>query len=362
MSALQRIIRPELAHIAPYGVPRNAAPTKLDANECAFPLSEAAREKIAERVASIPWHRYPDPRATELRACLAARYGGTPDEYVVGSGSDELIALLISVCSGTRNPGTPPAVLYPTPTFVMYGIIARTQGWRAIEVPLTDAWQLDPGRTRDALAKHAPNLVFLASPNSPTGNELDLAFMSQLIAEFPDTLFVIDRAYAPFSSRRAWGEPPSKAARLPENLAILNTLSKIGMAAARIGCVRMPEGLAVELNKVRLPFNLSQVAQEVGVLALTELRMEIDACVEQILAERRRLAEGLSDLGFASAPSDANFLWTDTGQESAELARRLREEGVGVRSFSQGRLARHVRITVGTAAENDELLRQLRRV
>ena len=350
------LVRQELQKVTAYRVPSLPPPIKLDANESPWPLPASAREALSRALSNVPLHRYPDGRSQKLVEALAARHGGSPEGYLVGSGSDEMIAMLAIALSAPAPRQQRPVVLFPDPTFVMYGVTASTQGWEVVGVPLDDRWHLDLDAMNSAFNTRHPNLAFYASPNNPTGNHFESSDLRALIESFPQTLHVIDEAYAPFSqiSRYDW-------CREYSNVAVLGTLSKVGFAAARVGWVRMDPKLAQQVDKVRQPFNMNALSQTVAECALGSLAGIVDEQVAKIVAERKRLQLSLGQLEDLKAyPSAANFVLVNLGDKSQAIRNVLIELGVGVRLFDgQSRLADHVRITVGTPADNDLLIQTL---
>ena len=176
-SALERIgqlLRPELAELVAY-VPHDppGIEVKLDANE-APPCAPAVLEVVRRAMADVPLERYPDPRALRLKEAIAKRTGAKPSDLLVGTGSDEAIALVTNALAWPRRRNTQGVVLTPTPTFVMYRITARGHGLKPVEVPLDAAWDLDVAMTKKAIAMMQPSVVFVASPNNPTGNRMSL--------------------------------------------------------------------------------------------------------------------------------------------------------------------------------------------
>ena len=282
-----------------------------------------------------------------------------PDDYVLGCGSDEVIAMLMTACSQPRAGATQAKVLYPVPTFVMYGITSRALGLDPVEVPLTDDFELDEAALHAAFERERPNLAFYATPNNPTGNRFDDGILERLVRAFPETLHIVDEAYGPFASTSlyAWCD------RYPQ-VGLLGTLSKIGVAAARVGWVRLHPELSAEVEKVRQPFNLNALGQLTAELALTELAPILDEQVAAIVAERDVLVAGLrDDPRLTPYPTEANFVLVRVADgDSQGLAEDLLARGVAVRSFHKygGRLAGLIRITVGTPDENQALLRALR--
>lgn len=352
--ALRGLVRPELLAQDAYGVPGGKAAVRLDANESAWPLSEQARSRIRDAMDAIETHRYPDPNATALRRAAAASIGAKEDELLFGSGSDELIALLCTALAAPRVGRSRASILIPTPTFVMYAVTARAHGLGVVEVPLNDSFDLDVEGMRAAMTENAPHVVYFATPNNPTGNAYSEASMLALIESFPDTVFVIDEAYAAFQRKSlgAWfGNYP--------NVAMMGTLSKIGFAAARLGWVRLPSALAKEVDKARQPFNVNAYTQAIATLAFTDLASEIELQIDTCVRERARVFTALQSFaGIRAYPSVANFHFAETTRNADEVRTALLTQGISVRSFQKhgGRLANKLRISVGTPEENDRLL------
>lgn len=357
VESLKALFRPELGELSAYRVPPAAPEVKLDANESPWSLPGEAWELILSAVRRTALHRYPDGRATRLREALATRLGGTPDEYVLGSGSDEVISILATAMSKPRTGKERPAVLYSEPTFGMYGMTSRAHGWRTLGVPLDDRWDLDVDAMTRAFEREQPNVAYYASPNNPTGNYLSRDRLEKLILGFPDTLHIVDEAYGGFS-RESFAD---WCAEHPQ-CAVLGTLSKVGLAAIRVGWVRLDGALAHELEKVRQPFNLNALSQEIATLALTDLAPTLRAHVGAIVTERERLFKELSrHSSLGCFPSDANFLLVRYDGDVAKLCKDLLSRQIAVRRFSNGdaRLEECVRITVGTPEENQRLVAAL---
>jgi histidinol-phosphate aminotransferase len=344
-----------LAGLSAYRTKPDPAEVKLDANESPWPLPDEARARLAEVLAEAPLHRYPDLLARDLRRALSRHVGAAPEELVLGVGSDEVIGILMTALGRPRPGAARATVLYPTPTFVMYPITTRVHGLEPVEVPLRDDWSLDVDATRDALAESRPNLVFLATPNNPTGNTFDDASLRAVVEAAPGALVVIDEAYAPFAGRSLndWVD------RHP-NVAVLGTLSKVGLAGLRLGWVRLHPALATEVEKARPPYNLNLYAQLAARVLLEEMPEVLDAQVARIVAERARLGEALDAIdGVRAFPSAANFFLVEV-PDAAAVHGRLLEQGVQVRRFASiPRLSRHLRVTVGTPEEDDRLLEAL---
>ena len=353
IESLQALFRPELDELSAYRVPPAPPAVKLDANESPWPLPPEARARIAAVLHTSQLHRYPDGRASKLRAALARGLGGSEDEYVLGAGSDELISLMATAMSRPRTGAERPTVVFPEPTFVMYGMTSLAHGWRPVGVPLDEAWDLDANAMADALERAAPNLVYYASPNNPTGNCFSRDRIESLVDAFPDTLHVIDEAYGAYS-----GQSFATFAEERPHCALLGTLSKVGFAGIRVGWVRIHEALSRELEKVRQPFNLNTASQEIATLALTDLAPVLEEQITSVVAERERLAVALDrDEALQCFASDANFLLVRYAGDVPDLCAALLEREIAVRQFlGDSRLRNCIRITIGTPEENERLL------
>jgi histidinol-phosphate aminotransferase len=337
-------VRPHVRELTPYSAARAAYDggdrLYLDANES--PYDTAAGDVWAGL------HRYPDPACRGLRAALCDRLQVGPERLWLGNGSDEALDLIIRAFVG---PGEP--VVICTPTYAMYGITARAHAAAVREVALDAEFDLDLSLVSEAAA--GSKVVFLCSPNNPTGNHLSRDRVERLVREF-DGLVVVDEAYVEF------GAEPSLAARVAEhrNLAVLRTLSKAwGLAAARVGYL-VADPLVVEyLDRINLPYPLNALSAAVAERALARPDL-MSRRVARIVAERRRLAERLTALGLEVFPSDANFLLVRIA-DAREVHRRLAEEyGIVVRDRSDvSRLENCLRVTVGRPADSDRLCRAL---
>jgi histidinol-phosphate aminotransferase len=353
---LSALLCPELAGLHSYLPDLRPYQIRLDANEAPPLLGSEVLAHLAQAAADVAWERYPDPTTSALRQAISARVGVPVEEILVGAGSDEIIALLTTVLTRPRTSG-PVTVLTTSPTFVMYRQHAIARGQRVVEVPLDDDWDLPNAALEQALETTPPNLIFIASPNNPTGNLASPDRLERLIERASDALVVIDEAYIDYSSR----DQLPLYRRFP-NVAIMRTLSKIGFAALRVGYILARPELAAALDKVRSPYNLPAVSQRLATLVLSEHKAAIAATVRTVVAERERLGRELRALGMRMSQSEANFLWVTTTRPAAEVQAELGKRSILVRSFHQkgGRLAQQLRVTVGTAEENDRFLAAMR--
>jgi histidinol-phosphate aminotransferase len=371
-SRFASLLREDLAELRSYEPRPGTFAVRLDANEPPPLLSAEAAAGLARALVPPQWNRYPDARATELRAAVAARCDASPDEVLVGAGSDEVIALLLTALSRPQGKNPAPVIVTPAPTFVMYRLSARARGFKVVEVPLDAEWDLDVPAMRRAVELVRPNVVFVATPNNPTGRCMSLDRLEALAAAAPDALVVVDEAYVDFARQKQitmGASPPNPRSGLLHlrkaypNVAVLRTLSKIGFASLRVGWMVGPAELVAEVDKTRQPYNLSVPSQRGAIHVLEHLEAEVARNCAAVVAERERLAAALLGLGFGVTPSDANFLWVEAKGSAGDLCEALAARGVLIKSFhaSGGRLARRARITVGLPAENDRLLDEIAR-
>ncbi len=362
---------------AAYHVPQPpVVRAKLDANELPFGLPADLRERLGRAVAEVALERYPDPNARALRTLVASQLGVSGQQIVFGNGSDENIAFLISAFAASRvarehgaNSSRPAAILYPVPSFVYYRLAAIGRGVEPIEVPLTTRFELDEDAIERAIETHRPSVVFLALPNNPTGTLWRMDFALELAARHRDLVVVSDEAYVAYA-----GRSNLDALSQHDNLVIMRTLSKIGMAGVRVGYTVSSVAIAQLLEKVRPPYNVSSIDQRAAVFLLDEARAWCEARAAEVVTERRALATALAALpGVDVFPSEANLVLVRFhptrddrgGPEAAGRASRiwqgLADRGLLVRNFDRpGPLAGCLRITVGTPEENRWLVEALR--
>jgi histidinol-phosphate aminotransferase len=341
------LIRPEVLALRAYAAENAAGLVKLDANENPFPPPAGIMARVGAAAAALELNRYPDPDATGLRHLLASRCGWAADGILLGNGSDDLIVLLLVACGGQGA-----TLLVPTPTFSMYRHSALALGWRVEEVPLTAAFGLDEPALLSRAAACRPRLSVFASPNNPTGNRFDTAAMERYLDAAPG-IVVIDEAYHDFA-----GVSLVPLLERRPNLVVLQTLSKIGLAALRLGMLLAAPELVAEFNKVRLPYNVGTFSQAAARTVLEEPGF-LASQVRTIVEERGRIAAALAALPGATVfPSAANFVLFRTAQPSRSVFTALRDRGVLVRDLgaAAGLLERCLRVTVGTPEENDAFL------
>jgi histidinol-phosphate aminotransferase len=335
-------IKPAVAQLQAYDPHKRPGPVKLDANEHPYVLPAVVREAVLQALAAVSINRYPDPEAADLRQALAKRLDVTPDMLLLGNGSDELVQMVLMACGA---PGA--SVLTPTPTFSMYGLGARILDQQLVEVPLTTDWELDVPQMLAVIARVQPRVTFLATPNNPTANGFASAAVRQLIEAVPG-IIVIDEAYYEFSGQTVLPLLPSC-----RHLLVFRTLSKVGMAGLRVGILVGHPEVVYEINKVRLPYNLSAYSQAAAVVVLQHWEM-LAPEFRTIVYERERLREDLGGFpGMTVFPSQANFVLARIDIGAARMGEALAEQGILVRHFpGSPALQDCLRITVGTPPEN----------
>ncbi|HEX9101715.1 MAG TPA: histidinol-phosphate transaminase [Polyangia bacterium] len=346
------LVRQPLRGAPPYVVEAHPNAIKLDANESPYPLSREAMEAVARELTSVELNRYPDASALELRKVLAARVGVTVEELMLGNGSDELIALLCATFAEPRPGQARAKIAYSVPGFVVFRTAALAHGLEPVEVPYGARFEPDEAALFAAIAEHQPNLLFLATPNNPTGTQWPRSTVEKLVAQHRDMITVVDEAYLAYCDARSCTD----LALANGNCVVLQTLSKIGLAALRVGLlIARPEVLAA-VEKVRPPYNMTTFSQRAAVKLLVEHKQELESHFEEVKRQRRALYEALGQLaGLEVFPSGGNFLLVRAKQARA-LHDALVERGVLVRLFDAGLLAGCLRITVGTPDENSWLL------
>jgi histidinol-phosphate aminotransferase len=353
-------LRPEIEDLHAY-VPHNppGVVAKLDANEAPPLSSPAVRDAVLRAVSRVALERYPDPRALRLKEAIARRTGAAPEDLLVGTGSDEVISLILTALARPRDRNPQPVVLTAAPTFVMYRLTARGHGHKPVEVPLDAEWDLDVPMMHRAIEMMRPNVVFIASPNNPTGNRMNERRLRDVVASAPSSLVVIDEAYVDYAgaSLRGWRSELS-------HVGVLRTVSKLGLAALRVGWLEADRDLVSEIDKVRQPFNVSATSQAAAAAVLEEAWDDVQRDVARVVAARDALSLAVGEIeGFRVTPSAANFLWVKTPGPADAVHASLLQSGVLVRSFqsSGGRLQTQLRVTVGTDTENDAFVSALRR-
>ncbi|WP_461829253.1 histidinol-phosphate transaminase [Aquifex sp.] len=325
------------------------ASVRLSSNEFPYDFPEEIKAKISEAVKRIPLNKYPDPESKELKEVLSDFYGVPEENLLLGNGSDELIYYL-NLCIGEfYHP-----VYIPIPTFPMYEVCASAFGRPIVSVELEEGFDINLKESLKSIEKEKPVLAFFSYPNNPTGN----LFSRRKIEKIRDkgVFCVIDEAYYHYS-----GESFLSDALNRDDTVVLRTLSKIGMASLRVGILIGKEEIVKELNKARLPFNITYPSQVIAKVILTEGKEFLEEKIKEVINERERIFNTLRVMeGVEVFPSKANFLLFRTEFPAYEVYRALLKRDVLVRDISYlPRLSRCLRVSVGKPEENDKFLNAL---
>jgi histidinol-phosphate aminotransferase len=362
---IQNRIRQDIVSMHGYAIQDSRGMVKLDAMENPHALSPELQAKLGERLGALPLNRYPNARVDDLRHALAA-YAGMPAgcDIMLGNGSDELISLLSMAVDlpAAQNPGgRPPVILAPEPGFVMYGMSAQFQGLAYVGVPLTADFQLDEAAMLAAIRQHQPALVYLAYPNNPTASLWNDETIARIIALQGEQggLVVMDEAYQPFSSR-SWITPITQQPERHAHVLLMRTLSKFGLAGVRIGYLLGQKALIDEINKLRPPYNISILNCECALFALEHADV-YRAQAQDLIAQRALLLQALANMpGVTTWPSDANIALIRV-PDAAKTFEGMKAHGVLIKNVSKMHplLAQCLRLTVGTAQQNRQMLSAL---
>jgi histidinol-phosphate aminotransferase len=343
---VRRRIRVEIASQSAYEVIPAKGRIKLDAMESPYAWPPALQTEWLSTLHQVKLNRYPDPAALDLREELR-RWSGLGDAMgvLLGNGSDELIQMIIMALGGSSRP-----VLVPEPTFGMYRIIAEVLGIPFVGVPLADHFEIDRMALLSAIEAHDPGCIFLAYPNNPTGNLFERETVEAVI-NAANGLVIIDEAYHPYCGQTYLNAIPEMG-----HVAVLRTFSKLGLAGLRLGFLTGPEPWLAEINKVRLPYNISVLAQATAQFALSHSDWFTEQA-RKICAERRRLHNSLLELsGLRVYPSAANFLLFRVPEGTAgQVFDFLLQENILVKNLDgqHDQLRDCLRVTVSTPDEND---------
>ena len=348
-SLMQRI-RKDVQSMHAYAIQDSAGMVKLDAMENPHRLNADLQKALGERLGALALNRYPGERVNELRHALAA-YAGMPEGFdiMLGNGSDELISLLAMACD---VPGA--SILSPLPGFVMYAMSAQLQGLAFHGVPLTADFELDEAAMLAAIHQHKPSIVYLAYPNNPTGNLWNDATIEKIVLAqgAQGGLVVMDEAYQPFASR-------SYIDRITRHshVLLMRTLSKFGLAGVRLGYMMGPKALVAEIDKVRPPYNISVLNAECALFALEHAEVFAEQAKDLREQRARLLKELVALTGVKPFPSEANMILVRV-PDAAKTFEGLKAQGVLIKNVSKMHplLANCLRLTVGTAQENTQLL------
>jgi len=342
MKSIESLVRKNVLALKPYASARSQydgiASVYLDANENPY---------------NNGLNRYPDPQQRELKKIIADRNSLSAEQIVLGNGSDELLDIIIRVfCEPSKD-----NVIITPPTFGIYKVLAATNNVEVREAPLNAKFELNTDDIIN-LVDDQTKLIFICSPNNPTGNLIDKASIKQLLKL--NCIIIIDEAYIDFSEEESW----SFSLHQYPNLIVCQTLSKAwGHAGIRVGMCFASIQINSYLNKIRLPYNLNFLSQQKAIEVLSSSNQyKVD--VKAIIKEREKLLEALVLLPIVKQvfPSDANFFLVKF-TNALEVYNFLVKEGIIIRNFSQAKgCEESMRISVGTPLENQKLISSLQKL
>ena len=364
MSDIQKLIlshlRSDVQSMHAYAIQDSAGMVKLDAMENPYTLPPALQAKLGERLGKLEINRYPGARIEVLKTALRS-YAQVPADYglMLGNGSDELISLL-AMAYGVPNA----KILAPLPGFVMYAMSAQLQGLQFIGVPLTADFELDEAAMLSAIEANKPAITYIAYPNNPTANLWDEGVIKKIIAACAQYggMVVMDEAYQPFSSK-SWIHQIHAVPQANANVLLMRTLSKFGLAGARLGYMTGPAALINEIDKLRPPYNISVLNCECALFALDN-KEEFSSQAKEIIAQRALLLDAIRKMPEAEPiKSDANMFLLRV-VDAAAVFQGLKQSGILVKNVSTMHplLANTLRISVGMPEENKRLLGALAQI
>jgi histidinol-phosphate aminotransferase len=316
---------------------------RLDTNTNVLGANPAAKRFIAEQ--KIDLNEYPGTYSDNLRYALAELYGLDMNNFIVGSGSDEMLDVSFKTFTEWGDD-----CLVPYPSYSLYDYFAQMNGGKVVYSELTDDFQLDV----DDIISSKAKIVILASPNNPTGNTFRQKDVEAVLSGFKG-IVLVDEAYGEYSER-------SMIPKVDEfdNMVVLRTFSKAyAMAALRIGYAVANRDLADMMNAVKIPYSLNSLSEGAAIAAVKDQEF-IKRSVEMVRTERPKLLSGLSELGFVPFQSDSNFILARSPIDHAVMTEALKKKGILIRDFgSKRRMENCVRFTVGTEEMNMELLNKI---
>lgn len=349
MSFINHWLRHDIQAIAAYDVPTSDSMIKLDAMESPFPLPDELLAQYLAYLADVPLNRYPSPSADELQQTLR-KLMNIPDKLgvLLGNGSDELIQILALACAVDDT------ILSIEPSFVMYEMIAKFTRLHYQSVALSPDFEIDLSKMLLAIKTHFPKIIFISYPNNPTGNAFNRKSIESII-QATDALVVLDEAYYAYT----YDSFLADIERYP-NLVVLRTVSKIGFAGLRLGLLIGNQSTILQLNKLRLPYNINTLTQVSGNFLLQQtdvIRHNANLIIEQrqILANALGLIQKLKVY-----PSQANFILFKAPDANA-LFEHLKEQGVLIKNLTNApKLTNCLRVTVGNDSENQKFIKIVR--
>ena len=347
---VKRWIRPSILAAEAYQTPTAAGLIKLDAMENPYQWPDEIKNDWLEMLRAVDINRYPDADALQLKERLRKVFSIPQGAGIIsGNGSDELILIICMAVAGKNT-----VIMAPEPGFVMYGAVANITANRFVGVPLDkNDFSLPLGEMKAAIEEHQPAVIFLAYPNNPTGNLFAGAEIEEIVEMAPG-IVVIDEAYHAFAGQTFMGELSER-----DNLLVMRTLSKFGLAGLRLGFLSGNEYWINEFDKLRMPYNVSVLTQRSVEFILSHMDV-LNSQAEQIRADREILFDELTMLaGIKAWPSAANFiLFKCLDTPGVEIFEALKSAGILVKSLNGAHplLEDCLRVSIGTQHENELFL------
>lgn len=333
-----------LRETTPYTSPQLDVAVRLNTNECPYPLPEGFTDDLVEAVRELALNRYPDRSAAQLRNVFAAHTAHPVEGTWVANGSNEVIQQLLMAYGGPERT----AAVFP-PTYELYGRLSWVTHTAVAEVETPEPWLLGPEQIA-AVSALQPSVTFVCSPNNPTGNAQPVEVIAELAGAL-DGLVIVDEAYVEFSDTSALG----LVARYP-NVAVVRTMSKaFALAGARLGYLLADPAVVDDLQRVRLPYHVSSLAQAAGLTALAHAADAL-SILDQLREQRDRILVALSQMpGVTAYPSDANFVLFRPPGDAGTAWQGLLDRGVLIRDFT-ATIPGCLRVNAGTPEETGAFL------
>jgi histidinol-phosphate aminotransferase len=344
--------REGLRDTEPYASPQLPVAARLNTNECPHALPERFFDELADAIRDLPLNRYPDGSMRRLREDLAAVHGWTPEGTWTANGSNEILTQLLQAYGG---PGRQALLFHPT--YLLHARVGRLTHTTVVERALPEDFVMTAAQVAEA-REIAPDVLFVCSPNNPTGNAQPVEVVRDLVDALPSSLVIVDEAYGEFLPEAS--ARPLLASR--DNLAVVRTFSKaFAMAGARVGYVLASPSIVGDLERVRLPYHLSTLAQTAAIVALRH-RSEADRALDAVRLQRDRIASQLTAMpGVVVHPSDANFvLFVPPGDPKA-VWQDLLDRGVLIRDMTAV-VPGALRVTAGSEHETGLFLKAIEEV
>jgi histidinol-phosphate aminotransferase len=337
--------KPGLEKIKTYSVEEKEWDSKLDANESPNNLPPLVHERVMNQIEYMAFNRYPDIGMRDLKALIAEAFAATVQNIVIGNGSSEVLLALCQTFGGAGR-----SIVFPVPSFSMYGIYAQLTDSQAVPVALNEDFSLSPEMVVEAAEQSKAKLIILCNPNNPTGTIIPQEDIEYIVSKVQCPV-IVDEAYYEF-----YGQSAVNLMKKYGHLIVARTLSKAyGLAAIRVGYMLANAEIVAMVERVLMPYHVNALSL-ITAQVVYQMRDEFMPVIGQIIEERKRLSKSLSAMeGITVYPSETNFILIRT-EKAQKLSAYLSEKNIGIRDFSMTPLLTNcIRITVGTSLENDRL-------